>query len=256
MRTAIFIRSHRPDIIWLEYCLRSMRKYVTGFEYVTVAVPSHDMPIFYPLSKKHNFKLWTYPVVNQKNMLSSEVALCHVDSICGSVDGVCLFDSDCVWVEPATPLDFTVGGRPVLIGQSFEIMARNKNGGIVWQGMAEKALGWKPTHETMRHPTIYLCETFAPFRAAVEKHTRQRFDDYVLSCQEKWPQTFAELTSLGAFAAKIFPEKYFFADVAVPLLSNTKADSGAPITALKLRQFWSHGGINPKIRDELEAICA
>ena len=232
MRVAIFIRSYSKDACWLEYALRSIRKFTTGFEYVMVAIPSKDHAVFAPLQAKYGIRLFEYGVMKSKPMLSGEVQLCHAEEICSEAEAVCLLDS----------LDFLVRGRPVLIAQSYELLARDKNPGVVWQGMAERALGWKPTHETMRHPTIFLRGTFAPFRAAVEKHTGRLFDDYVLSCREEWPQTFAELTSLGAFAARFFPEQYFLADVHTDA-AKTVADSGAPITALKLIQRQSRDPI-------------
>ena len=254
MRVAIFIRCHKPDAPWLEYCLRSIEKYATCFEYVMLVVPTRDHDVFFKMQSRHRFKIHAYIVNTWRPMLSGEVHLCHADEICNDVDAVCCFDSDCLFVAPATPEDYLVGGKPVLIAQSYEYLASKNNPGVVWQGMAENALGWKPTHETMRHPTIYHRGLFAPFRAAVEQHTHKPFDKYVMSCREQFPQTFAELTSLGAYAAKFFPDKYYFADVQTEAIK-AMADSGAPITAHKLAQYWSHDSVD-KHRAELEAICS
>jgi hypothetical protein len=247
MRVAIFIRSYSSDAAWLTYCLRSIRKFCTGFAYVLVTVPDRDAHIFAPMQSQFGIRLHTYQVT-RKPMLSSEVQLCHADSICPDVDAVCTLDSDCLYYKPASPLDNLLGGRPILRGQAFELLARENNPGVIWQGAAEMALGWKPEYECMCHPTIFLCKTFAPFRACVEKHTGRRFDDYVLSCQERWPQSFAELTSLGAFAMRT--GDYFFADMhGVGKAAIT--DSGEPVNAHKLKQFWSKG---PMPTAELEAI--
>jgi hypothetical protein len=173
-------------------------------------------------------------------MLSSEVQLCRADEICPDVDALCTLDSDCMFYKPASPLDNLMGGKPILRCQSFDLLARENNPGVIWQGMAERALGWKPEWESMTHPTIFMCSTFAPFRACVEKHTGRGFDDYVLSCQERWPQTFAELTSLGAFAMRHCANDYFFADMHGPA-ANALTDSGEPVNAHKLKQFWSKG---------------
>ena len=255
MKTAIFIRSYKPDAPWLEYCLRSIRKFATGFQYVMVVIPQTDMPVFEPLAARYRCKLHPYRLHPRKPMLSSEVELCHADEICPDVDAVCTLDSDCVFIAPVSPADYLVGGKPILIAQSFEYLASVKNAGVIWRDMATRALGWEPTHETMLHPTIYLRGLFAPFRAAVSKHTGRPFDQYVLSCREQWPQTFAELTSLGAYAYRFFPEQYYFADVKTENI-NATADSGLPITANKLRQFWSHEPFTEKLKAELEAICS
>jgi hypothetical protein len=204
------------------------------------------------MCQKYGARLWAYGVLANKPMLSSEVQLCYADDICRDVDAVALLDSDCMFTTPWSPLDNLVGGKSVLIAQSFAYLASIGNGGIVWQGVAAKALGWTPTHETMRHPTIYHRGLFEPFRKAVENHTGAFFDNYVLAQQETWPQGFAELTSLGAYAMKFFPELYYIADVKTDAI-NTKADSGSPVGANKLRQFWSHG---PMPREEMERILA
>ena len=251
MKTAIFIRSFYKDAPWLSYCLRSIRKYVTGFEYTIVVIPSRDSHIFTPMKSQYNIRLYEYSVHPNKPMLSSEVQLCHADSICADVDAVCTLDSDCVFMAPSLPGDYLVGGKPVLLGQRYDKITEANR---IWQSRVETALGFKPLCEFMRHPTIFLRSTFKPFREAVEKHTSQPFANYVLSGPDKFPQTFAELSSLGAFAALTFPENYFAFDLHAGL-EIPKADSGELITAWKLRQFYSHGGVTESIRKELEEIC-
>jgi len=250
MKTAIFIRSHAPDAIWLEWCLKSIKRFASGYEYVIVAVPSRDGAIFRPLTQKYGCRLFEYDVRPDKPFLSGEVQLCHADSICADVDSVALFDSDCMFREPWSPLDNLVNGKPVLLGQAYDkIDSVNR----IWQERVANALGWTPTHEFMRHPTIFLCSTFAPFRDAVEKHVGKPFDEYVLSGRDTFPQDFAELSSLGAFAAFEFTKQYCVVDVHT-IFANTKADSGSIVTAWKLRQFYSHGGINNTLRMEMEAL--
>ncbi len=262
MNVAIFIRSYWRDAPWLEYALRSIGKYTRGFAYVMVVVPSRDHAFFAPLQAKYGFRLYEYGVVKGKEMLHSEVMLCRADEICPDADHILLTDSDCVFWEPVTPADYMVKGKPVILGKSFATLAKEVDSpssqAIVrqWLPAARNALGFEPTHETMtRHPAIFHRGLFTPFRAAVEKHTGRAFDDYVLSCRNEYPQTFAELTSLGNFALHDFQDQYFFADLDGPEAKAT-SDSGSPVTASKVKQFWSHGGITPALRTELEAICA
>lgn len=249
MKTAIFIRSYEPDAKWLEYCLKSIIRYTAGFAYVMVVVPQRDSHIFTPMISQYGIRLYTYQIL-LKPMLSSEVELCHADCICPDVDAVCMLDSDCMFYKPASPYDNLMGGKPILRGQKFELLAKENNPGVIWQGMAERALGFKPEYEFMTHPTIYLCKTFAPFRSHIERHTGRRFNDYVLSCQERWPQTFAELTSLGAFAHKYCSNDYFIADMH-SVTANAITDSGDKVKAHKLKQFWSKGPMNKTEMEEL-----
>jgi len=249
LKIAIFIRSYAPDAVWLSYCLRSIRKYATGFEYVLVAVPNRDAHIFAPMKTQYGIRLHEY-TVSRKPMLSSEVQLCRADEICPDVDAVCTLDSDCMYYKPASMADNLMCGKPVLRGQSFELLARDNNPGVIWQRFAEQALGFKPEYETMCHPTIYLTKTFKPFREHIERRTGRRFEDYVLSCTERWPQSFAELTSLGAFALRFCARDYKLIDMHGPDAAAI-TDSGEPVSTHKLRQFWSKG---PMPAAEMEAI--
>ena len=40
----IMIRSYWRDFAWLEYCLRSIERYCTGFRAVIVAIPKKSVP--------------------------------------------------------------------------------------------------------------------------------------------------------------------------------------------------------------------
>ena len=255
MRVAIFIRSYHKDAEWLEFCLRSIAKFATGFAYTMIVAPSQDHAVFAPMREKYGFRLHEYNVIKGKEMLHGEVMLCRADMICPDVDAVCLFDSDCVITNPFSPLDNLVGGKPIIFAASFEYLASTKSRGVIWQGMCEAAIGFKPKYETMHHPTTYLRGSFAHFRNIVEKHTGQQFDQYVLSQRNEFPQTFAELTSLGAVCLRDFPDQYFFFDwFAANNLTLPNSDAGESIKVLKLNQYWSRGGITPEIRRELEEI--
>jgi len=261
MRTAIFIRSYAKDAPWLEYALWSIQRFAKGFAYVVVTVPQYDRDIFLPIVGRWSARLHAAFESPNKGMLHGEMRLCHADELCADADFILFMDSDCIFVEPACPSDYFVGGKPVLVCERYDKLFASPDPGAQaaarqWRPAVQQALGFAPTHETMRrHPAVFHNGLFAPFRAAVAQQTGKPFDEYVLSCRNEYPQTFAEFDSLGAFAMAACPDLYFIADVD-KVDATVLSDSGAPVLAPKMRQFWSHGGIAPEIREELERVLA
>ena len=251
MRTCIFIRSYHKDLEWFRYCLRSIQKFASGFEYAMAAVPARDVALFTPLAQEFPFLLLrVFDEVEGKGMLSGEIELCRADQHCPGVDAICCLDSDCAFQCPVTPADYMIAGKLRLIGHSFARLEKENNLGVVWKERAERALGFPVEYETMCHPTIYLAETFAQLRSVVEHHVKRPFDEYVLAGRNEFPQDFAELTSLGAVALKFFTDRYRLVDAA----STDKVlicDSGRPVTARTLRQYWSRDPVPVAELEEL-----
>jgi hypothetical protein len=222
-------------------------------------VPVRDLDLFTrllgtvpPVDGAPPVRLVTFAERVDKPMLSHEVALCHADEYCPAADFVFHLDSDCIFTEPVTPADYFVDGRPVLVCENFDRFYDfdpqnpGKRNALHWKAAAEVALGFPVTHECMcRHPMIHPRALYPGFRRHVEGVVKQSFDDYVLSCRDQFPQTFAEFTSLGAYARKFFADKYHWVEIPFQ-----------PRPADKLKQYWSHGGLTPDVRAEIEGILA
>ncbi len=254
MKTQIFIRSYAKDFQWLSYALRSIAKFCTGFSGVTVAVPETDVALADSMFSVQHAAIHSRPH-GPKGMLEGMLDLCRCDEIVPSdTTHVLLTDSDCIFTCPTTPQDYTISGKPIMIGERFADMPADA-GCQNWRRATEKALGFDPEYEFMtRHPALYPVWLFPLFREAVEKHTGRKFDEYVLSGRNEWPQEFAELTSLGAFARMYYPNRFAIirkgtADVCCD------ADSGNLATMNHLKAFWSHAGVKDHVA-ELEKILA
>ena len=120
MRVSILIRSYWKDAEWLTFCLRSIQKYAQGFAYTILVTPTRSHGIFEPLRKRFGVRLHEYVVRLDKPMLHSEVKICRADELCPDVDFILFMDSDCVFTQPVTPLDYFVKGKPVLLAESFD----------------------------------------------------------------------------------------------------------------------------------------
>lgn len=259
MNVPIFIRCYNKDADWLRYCLRSIRKFASRFSETVVTVPSRDHAIFAPMQAEFGFRLDEYDVRAGKEMIHGELRVCHSDELCPSADSILYLDPDCIAREPFSPEDYLFKGKPILVGIKFSKYKDSDSETercqyAYWRPAIQAALGFEPLFETnCRVPSIFLRETFKPFREAIEKHTGMPFDEYAFSCQSRWPQTFIEFGPLGNWILKNTPEKYAFFDKDEQPIQDY-ADGKAPIWNQKFKQYWSHGGLKEEIKDYLEEI--
>ena len=255
MITQIFVRSYQKDFPWLHYALRSIAKYCTGFAGVTVVVPAHDASVALEQFKSYKDVTFNFYACPDKPMLRGEIHLCRCDEIVPSdTTHVLLTDSDCIFTCPTCPEDYTIGGKPIMVGERFDSMPPN-SGCFHWRDATVKALGFMPEYEFMcRHPAFYPVGVFSGFRKAVELYTNRDFDEYVMSGRNDWPQEFAELTSLGAYVEMNYPTQIELIDKNESPKFLT-ADSGNPVLMDHLKPFWSHAGVKDHIA-ELERIVS
>lgn len=275
MKCHIFIRSHAKDFPWLAYALRSIAKFTTGFSGVTVVIPDRDL-------EEYRQMLLRNPVITAKimcacggnpisihcapegpkGMLESQLKVCKCDRIVPFDTTHVLFtDSDCMFINPTCPQDYTIGGKPIMIGAPFANMAPG-TGQLNWQIAARACLGFQPEYEFMtRHPCMYPVWLFPKLRAHIAEYTRCGFDEYVLSCRNEWPQTFAEFTTIGAFAHMFHWEHFHFIEeklenaAAQDMKGPEMADSGNPAKMKHVQAYWSHEGVKSHV-EEFERLLA
>lgn len=235
-KTEIFIVTYSKDSEWLKHCLRSIRKFARGFSGVTVAAPSRDLNVIQPVCCDNlpASSLKTFDEVEGKGMLHHMAIKCMADEFCPEAEYILHTDSDCIFIEPVTPADYFVDGKPVLLKEHFDRF-RDKHPGILkWKACAEDALGFSVSHETMRrHPAVHPKWLYYLVRQRVEKVHNRPFLDYVLSKQNEYPQGFTEFPTLGGFALAMYPTRYHWIDTGEVLPPKDK-----------LAQFWSHGGLD------------
>lgn len=202
--TELLFVTFKRDMDFLRYSLKSVEKFASGFSGVTVVVPASERGL-YGWIKKANVIYANEPA--DKGFLWHMAMKCMADDLCPNANAMVHMDADCMFWQPATPADFFVDGKPLIVRERYADL-KNPNRRL-WQKAVELAVGVKPEFETMvRHPSVHLRGVYAAARAAVEKHTKQPFMDYVLSCQGDFPQTFAELNLLGHIALTQFRDRY------------------------------------------------
>lgn len=227
-RTCLFIKSYKPDFVWLKYSLRSIKKFCTGYHEVVVVVPNSDLEAakefitdekLIGIDEPPNGYLYQQVVkLNAHKYTECELIQYH--------------DSDCVFITPTSPTDYMENGKPWMYCTPYEKVGD----AIMWQGCVEKILGFKDPMERMRrHGMTYL-------RTSLESlHTAHpNLDAYVISQPGRH---FSEFNLIGSFVAKTEPNNYIW--------KNTDEHSIIPE---RMKQFHSYSEYTSATIEWLEGI--
>lgn len=232
-RVEIFCVTFHRDLACTEYMLKSCQKHAHGFAGITLLVPDVDRHFFEPIGAAAGAKIKTYHEIAGKGMIHHELMICRADEYCPDVDNILHIDSDCMFTEPVSPEDYFVQGKPVLLIEAFEVMAKRGQMGEArcqWKSRVDRAIGGDCKFETMcRHPAVHGIWLYKMLRQEIEQFTHISVNDYVLAQQSNYPQGFAEFPALGAVVLRGAPELYHLIDV-----------TSAPRPPDKLVQFWTH----------------
>lgn len=260
MRVAINYVTFARDFKWLEYSLKSFRKYCTGFSEVVIVVPTHDLDLFLPLEKRFSTPecpVWikTFLEYPGKGFVHHLAMKCYADVFSPTADMILHMDPDCLWSEQATPNDYIIDGKPVLVIESYELLNRYFKERAYWKIGVDETLRVDAKFETMcRHPSIHLAETYKGVRDRVEKYHQTPFIDYYVKGKNSFPQNRSEFPVLGAFAVEFLSEKYCLWDCSTErdkrmdeVVKNRELKIGHPPN--KIVQFWSYNGTEKSERD-------
>lgn len=226
----IFIRTYKNDLQWLQYCLKSIHKYVTGFNEIVVCIPEDQAHLL----KDFNLKNVVICPAYSDDYLGQQISKLNADLYCES-DYVMYVDSDCVFTRPFDCNELINNGNPVMYKTNYERLGN----AVAWKPITEKSLNKKDIEfEYMRRlPLMYRSETIADLREYMGLIHGVTMEQYVVSQPFK---EFSEFNTLGAFADFFCPEKYEF--------KNT--DDGVEENCLI--QHYSWGGLTDEIREKIE----
>jgi len=167
------------------------------------------------------------------------VKMC-ADLHCSDSDLVLFVDSDCVFIRPFNTSEMFENGKPMVLRRPWQ----DAETGIKWRIPAEKALGFATTYDTMvTHPSIYWTNTIKATRDHIEAIHNMPLEDYV-----RGQDRFIEFVILGNFALAKGGHRYSPIDCVRP--GNGLHDK----YPRPLSQFYSWGGMTPKIISEIEEM--
>lgn len=229
MNCSIFIRTYEKDLKWLQLALKSIYKYVTGFDKIVVCIPENQ------IHKLHDFNLPNIIAcpVYEDDYLGQQVSKLMSDVYCNS-DYVLFTDSDCIFYRPFDCKDLLKDGKPVIYKTKYDKVGE----GIVWKDITEKALNKEVEYEYMRRlPLLYKRSTLSDLRDYIHILHGRTLEGYIISRPYR---QFSEFNVLGAFAELYCPEEYYFHDT----------DLG--IEEPYLKQFWSWSNLTDTERMEIQ----
>lgn len=238
MTTSIFIRSYRGDRFWLDYCLRSLKKFATGFKETLVVLPKGDEPHFQSTDFRGARVLWWDDLPGDGYMGQMHCKM-HADQMLDS-DFIYFVDSDCFTQGPATPSDCMSGNKPIQLLRHWEDVGDAK----MWKPITERAVKFTPAFEHMALiPLMYHRRTIADARTYMESTHGQSLGAYIQGVPFR---SFSEFNAIGAFACRFQPHLYDWR------LADPTTD-GVPRT---IRQHWSWGGLTPDIEAQFNQILS
>lgn len=242
----ILIVSVAKDVTWLDCCLRSIDKFVSGFRQIIVVVPGRDANWFTRFHGKRRVTVRHFDEVDGKGMLHSDVIRMSGDIWCPGSDVVLSLDSDCLFVKPVDPSYYLHGGKPRWYYEPYERMIRDsafphasRHGDKwiahrhQWKRWTADALGFEPEVATQcAQPQMYWTWIYKQVRDHLTKRHGD-FQRYVLSGPNAFPQQFNEVETMGAFSWRFHRNSYHWID---------SASRAIAYGSEELHQFWSHGG--------------
>lgn len=228
MQVDIFIRSYHGDFNWLEYCLRSIKKYAHGFGKVHICIPADDYHLLPPCDAEvHLVRRWDDDYIGQQN------DKLHCDWYARSPH-ILVLDSDCVFTKDVTPECFFREGNPIWL---YEAVPHDQS---PWYPITQEAVKHMPEFEFMRrHPFVFSSQSLKDFRKFMfECHG----EDISVWLKKRPKGRFSEFNAFGAWAYRNYHRHFAW-------LHPSEMES-------YVMQKWSWGGLSLEIKEELEKILA
>jgi len=240
-KVELFIVTYAKDFQYLKLCLKSIALFCKGFSGLTILVPNEDFPEARSLVDKllpsQFVKVRSGREWKNKGMLWHMAQKCRADEWCDGADFVAHIDSDCVFYKPVTPSTFFRNEKPLLYYEPFTSLAQRNSNIWNWKINIENCLPFSCPDEGMRqHPNCYAMSTYKLTREMVEQKTGIKFDAFVRSCKNEYPQTFCEFPTLSAVALHSQRDLYEPED--------RSRQSNPEKSAYPVFQMWSHGPID------------
>ncbi len=207
----IMVTACRRDADFFGYCLKSLELYAQGFAGITLVVPAQDAKYFQKFDRR--VKIVTFDEHPTKGFLHHEIMVLRADELCPGADHILHLDPDTLMWKATSPDDLIKNGRCLMVRERYDDIAPRNPNRLIWQKAVFAASGIMPVFETMvRHPNIYPRALYAQVRSVVKGHAKCEFDRYVLSCENGFPQSFAEFPTAGAVAIRDMPDKFNFVE--------------------------------------------
>lgn len=247
----ILIVTYWKDRPWLEFCLKALKKFCSGFTGITIAIPRKDFAAFASLKHDYGVTLQIYDEVRGRGMIQHMQKMAEADLLVPEgTDFVCHLDADCIYHTPTTPADYFTDGKPDYLIRSWESLTDPQSKVISdcaqWFAPTANQLGFKPQIYGMcRHPSVFPVGFYKPYRYHISWVHGMAFSDYMIAGKNEFPQDRMDWTAMSAFAYATMREQFHWIDIGA---------QGAVVPKDRQRTFWSHAGVQNDTRKEMEGF--
>lgn len=254
----VLIVTYWKDFPWLKYALRSMVKYFRGFQGVTVVIPRKDAAAFAPLMAiPLHLNVHYYDEVPGKGMVQHMVKMAEADLIVPPGTKYVLHtDADGIFQMATTPENYFWNDKPYYLIRSWSSLgvpdprhpiSKAVSDCAQWKGPTDTQLGWDTEWYTMAMNTAVLpIDFYKPYREHIAMVHKRPFEDHMLAGRNEFPQTSMDWCAMGAWAHRFMNDRFEWFNVEHPDTNPYPVD--------RKKAYWSHGGITPAIREEIEAM--
>jgi hypothetical protein len=255
----ILIVTYAKDFPWLEYALKCIQRHAKGFHGVTIAIPYRDLDTLINIRISDVYTgpciIRTYYEPVGKGFLNHEMMMARADELVPTgTKFVMHMDADCMMKMSNVPGDYFLNDKPMYLWRTWDSLSspdprdptqKVVSDCIMWKEPTEAQLGYPSTDYTMcRHPTVFPIGFYPAYRDYIAKTHGKSFEDYMLSGNRNThPQDRMDFTAMGQFARTFMRDDFHWINC---------AEEEYP--ADRMKAYWSHGGILPEIRDELEGF--
>lgn len=256
MKSALLWNTFGGDLEWFKVSARSYKKFARGgWHFAKCIVPNPDIPAFRETCEDASILLTGYDEWPSKGFNHHQMLQCYGDMHFPEADVIFHIDADTIFSRPCTADNWYIDGKVLLPFTDFKHFLKTplhpdeekafmgftgrvldfNRGQYFWKWAAECALGFEVPRETMAwFPIAHVREVYFKTRKVIQERFGQSFEDYVHSCRNDWPQSFAEFNTLGGVAYQFFQERYSWRDI---------YSHGYPFSGL-VTQCWSKGGFD------------
>ena len=211
LTTDIWIVTFPRDYEWLGYCLRSIKKFTTGYRQLHIAKPPQaplpEVPKGLEICWHDDAPGFRDGYIGQQ--ITKMRAYQHTDAEC-----IAFIDSDHVCVEPTDMGYYFDGGCPQLWCRSFEQISQipeDPKAGVTrvacrWQPIVEKCLRFPCPWFTLEFlPLIFYRGTLARLCEYIEDVQARSLEDYAR--HQPWRE-FSEFITMGNWVMRREQDRY------------------------------------------------
>ena len=233
MAVDIVIRSYWKDFEWLVYCLKSIRRYCTGFRQVILVIPQKSEPWLSRYGIRNDDKQIVLCPDYADDYLGQQVTKTYADTLTDA-DFICHVDSDCIFRRPTSAAELAPSGKPKV----YFCLLSELPPHWPWTQPTEEFLGRRPSYDFMQSPPfVFPRWLYGHVRTWCRETKGVELAEWIRSRPERG---FSEFNALSAFALERFPDKFWWIE------ASKMGDNEATCA-----WHWSWGGIDEAGRNAI-----